>query len=52
MSIARLGSYWDEDPDYPSYDWRNEVADESTRLGYWDWVDECKERAWEETQDE
>lgn len=29
---------WADDPDYPSSDWRAEVANEETRRGYWEWV--------------
>lgn len=29
---------WDDDPDYPSWDWRQEVASDSTRRGYAQWV--------------
>ena len=30
-------SHWDENPDYPVSDWREEVANDDTRLGYRDW---------------
>ena len=30
---------WGEHPDFPSSDWQDEVADDATRLGYWDWVE-------------
>ena len=30
--------HWGEHPDYPYGDWRYEVANGDTRLGYWDWV--------------
>lgn len=30
--------YWDSHPDFPVSDWRHEVADNNTRMGYWDWV--------------
>ncbi len=30
--------YWGEHPDYPLQDWRYDVADDNTRLGYWQWV--------------
>jgi hypothetical protein len=36
--IAQIGSVWDDHPDYPSEDWRHEVANGDTRRGYWDWV--------------
>lgn len=35
---------WDNDPDYPPEDWRYEVANGDTRLGYWDWVVNQKEQ--------
>jgi hypothetical protein len=31
-------NHWEEDPDFPLVDWRHEVADDNTRLGYRDWV--------------
>lgn len=37
--------YWGEDPDYPVSDWQREVAQDYTRLGYWDWVKEMKFQA-------
>lgn len=33
-----LFKYWDDHPNFPSEDWRYEVANNSTRLGYWAWV--------------
>lgn len=32
-------SHWDENPDYPVDDWKTEVANDDTRLGYLDWVE-------------
>jgi hypothetical protein len=29
---------WGGHPDYEFDEWRQEVADENTLLGYWDWV--------------
>ncbi len=29
---------WDEVPGYPSRDWKYEVANDDTRLGYLDWA--------------
>ncbi|MFX9054117.1 hypothetical protein ABTN50_19390, partial [Acinetobacter baumannii] len=29
---------WSEHPDHPLTDWRTEVANDDTRLGYWPWV--------------
>ena len=31
-------SVWDEADDFPLCDWQTEVANDDTRLGYWDWV--------------
>ena len=31
-------SHWETHPDYPVEDWKNEVADDVTRLSYIDWV--------------
>lgn len=33
-----VGNHWDEQKDYPVEDWRREVADDNTRLGYMEWV--------------
>ncbi|MFA6132643.1 MAG: hypothetical protein WC869_01350 [Phycisphaerae bacterium] len=35
-----IGSYgiWGEHPDHLVADWKYEVANCDTRLGYWDWV--------------
>lgn len=30
--------HWDEDPQHCLEDWRGEVANDDTRLGYWEWV--------------
>lgn len=30
--------HWREHARYPLADWRGEVADNGTRLGYWEWV--------------
>ena len=32
-------SNWDEDDEFPVEEWRYEVNNDDTRLGYWDWVD-------------
>ena len=32
------GGHWSEHPDLPLADWRHEVQEDSTRLGYWEWV--------------
>ena len=31
-------NYWAEDPDYTVAAWQDEVGNDDTRLGYWDWV--------------
>ena len=33
-----LDAYWSSYPDYPVEDWKAEVANGNTRLGYWEWV--------------
>lgn len=30
---------WADDPDHPVADWKTEVANDDTRLGYLDWVE-------------
>lgn len=30
--------FWGEHPEYALSDWRREVTENETRLGYWDWV--------------
>ncbi|WP_448205338.1 hypothetical protein [Azospirillum sp. sgz302134] len=45
---------WGEHPDYPRSDWRCEVANDDTNLGYWPWVAheiEVKESEAEEGDD-
>ncbi|WOF45074.1 hypothetical protein KNJ79_09470 [Sphingopyxis indica] len=32
-------SHWDDNPDHPVDDWKTEVANDDTRLGYLDWVE-------------
>lgn len=34
---------WSEDPEHPVADWKYEVANDDTRLGYWEWVGHQKE---------
>ncbi len=43
-----MASHWDEDPDYPISDWKYEVENNDTRLGYADWVQHERERDAEE----
>ena len=37
------GGFWRSHPDYPVTDWQYEVANNDTRLGYWEWVVSTKE---------
>lgn len=39
-----------EDGTYPMEDWRREVANGDTRLGYTDWVGHCRERDGEDSE--
>jgi hypothetical protein len=32
-------SHWEDDPEFPAEDWKYEVANEDTRLGYREWVE-------------
>lgn len=34
---------WEDDPEYPVADWQHEVAEDSTRLGYTEWVSHQRE---------
>lgn len=36
--IQMFGGTWGEHPDYPVRDWKREVDNNDTRLGYWEWV--------------
>ncbi len=37
--IDKHGGYWSgEHPEYTDGDWRYEVGNKDTRLGYWEWV--------------
>lgn len=36
---AKYGS-WGSHPNHPVEDWQSEVADDETRLGYWDWLEQ------------
>ena len=31
-------NWWWSDPDHPVADWQYAVANNDTRLGYWEWV--------------
>jgi hypothetical protein len=43
-------SHWDEIPGYPVEDWRYEVMNDDTRLGYSEWVE--NQREWERFENE
>ncbi len=36
--IAEKCGYWEGHPDHPISDWQYLVANNDTRLGYWEWV--------------
>lgn len=39
LELAREnGGHWGEHGLYPVDDWRHEVKNDDTRLGYWEWV--------------
>lgn len=38
------GNLWGSDEKFPHVDWQSQVADNDTRLGYWDWVKTKRER--------
>jgi len=37
-ALVHFHGIWGELPGHPAEDWRYEVANGDTRLGYWDWV--------------
>lgn len=38
-------SHWDDDDEFPPSDWRYEVENGDTRLGYKDWLEVKREQA-------
>lgn len=39
LAIAdKFGGIWGAHPDWPVDAWNSEVANDDTRLGYWEWV--------------
>ena len=34
----KFGGHWEVHPDHPLDDWKYEVANNDTKLGYWNWV--------------
>jgi len=43
MSLSAKVNPWAEDPDWPVSDWKYDVQNDDTRLGYWEWVEHNKE---------
>lgn len=39
MKGVGVPGHWDEDLTYKVEEWKQAVADDVTRLGYWDWVE-------------
>lgn len=39
MNDPLLENVWEESPEYPRSDWKDEVNNDDTNLGYWDWVE-------------
>lgn len=37
--VSESLSHWDEHPEYPLDDWKHEVANDDTRLGYMEWIE-------------
>ena len=40
----RQENMWASDLDYPYTDWKHEVGDSNTTLGYWEWVERQREQ--------
>lgn len=36
--LADKYGYWKQHPKFPLADWQYEVANNDTRVGYWEWV--------------
>lgn len=36
--VEMCGGRWGSHPKFPVEDWQAQVANNDTRLGYWDWV--------------
>jgi hypothetical protein len=37
-TLLKKFEYWGEHPDHSISDWKYEIENDHTRLGYWDWV--------------
>ena len=47
-----FGGVWGEHPGYPVDDWKDEVQNGDTRLGYWPWVSHKIEQLYSEEPSE
>ena len=52
MHEWKPNSHWDVHPDYPVEDWKEQVANDDTRLGYHEWVNHEIELLYEEQERE
>ena len=43
-NLQMLYGVFSDHPDFPSSDWRRQVVNDETRLGYWDWVQNAMEQ--------
>jgi hypothetical protein len=43
----KVENVWSSDDTYPRRDWRKEVANNDTNLGYWEWVQAMRETEFE-----
>lgn len=48
---SRSDNHWVSDPNYPVEDWRIEVANDDTRLGYGEWLQHQREASLDEQDD-
>lgn len=39
QALINKYGYWEERPEHKLETWQYEVANDDTRMGYWDWVD-------------
>ena len=44
----QVSDVWTEDPKHDKQDWRYQVANDYTTLGYWEWVDSRREQTSDE----
>lgn len=48
---SQTHSHWEDHPEHSVEDWRHEIEENNTRLGYGQWVDACIEQAAEDQPD-